>query len=90
MMHKYHFPRAIRTQGHHKYPIYLQEELWGEGNLRHKEIIWLCGTCHDNLHAWLDHLLNRAYMPPKPGRMIRQEAEFVANWYDSVKVVAEG
>lgn len=86
VMHKYHFPKPIRTNGHHRYPMYLQDELWGE--VRLKDIIYLCGTCHDSIHAWADWLLGRAYQPPAPGRKIKTEAQMIVDWYKSNKVVA--
>jgi hypothetical protein len=69
----------VRTQGHHLYPEYLQRRLWGYTPLQ--ELIWLCGTCHDSIHAWLDFLLGEAYQPPTPPARIRRNAEMVLAWY---------
>lgn len=69
----------IRTQGHHIYPEYLQRRLWGKVSLT--ERIWLCGTCHDSIHAWLDHLLGEAYQPPNPPLRIKRHVEMVYAWY---------
>lgn len=71
----------VRTQGHHRYPQYLQKRLWGE--VRDNTLIWLCGTCHDSIHAWLDWLLAEAYQPINPPYRLRIEAEFVHNWYQN-------
>lgn len=74
----------VRTQGHHRYPQYLQKRLWGA--VHNQELIWLCGTCHDSLHAWLDWLLGEAYKPdPVPPPRLRNEAEFVFHWFEGAQ-----
>lgn len=73
--------KPVRTQGHHWRPEYLQQRLWGE--VRIKDIIWLCGTCHDSIHAWLDWLFGEAYQPPTPPARLKAEAERVFKWYTS-------
>ncbi len=45
---RYHQPRPSRTQGHHRHPVYLQNRVWGR--IRDNELLWVCGTCHDNIH----------------------------------------
>lgn len=74
--------RPAFTQGHHRWPEYLQKRLWGFAPLQ--ELIWLCGTCHDNLHGWLYMLMGEwslfvaeADVPPRA----RREAEDVRTWY---------
>lgn len=70
----------VRTQGHHRYPQYLQKRLYG--SVTNTELLWLCGTCHDSIHAWLDYLLGEAYKPnPEPPFRIRTEAEYVFAWF---------
>lgn len=71
--------RPIRTQGHHKFPQALQIRLWGEVRLH--DIIWLCGTCHDNIHSYLDFLLGEQYEPPVPPFRALQQAKGVHRWY---------
>lgn len=68
----------VRTQGHHIFPQYLQKELWGE--VRREELAWSCGTCHDSIHSWIDHLL-RGWRSEVPPYRLRREAERVAAWY---------
>jgi len=77
--------RPVRTQGHHRHPQSLQIELTGVVD-PHSEISWLCGTCHDSVHAWLDHLLGRAYRPPTPPARLLHEAELTYAWYTATKV----
>lgn len=73
-------PVPSRTQGHHRYPVYLQERLWGE--VRETELLWLCGTCHDNVHEALGWLLRESRIPdPMPGYKTLAEAKRAANWY---------
>lgn len=71
----------IRTQGHHRKPAYLQRRVWGE--VRDNELLWLCGTCHDSVHAWLDWLLAEAYQPPTPPLRVQAQAREVLGWYDA-------
>lgn len=74
-------PKPVRTQAHHRLPIYLQKRLYGE--VRHHYIAWSCGLCHDSIHAWLSYLLGEAYRPnPEPGPRIQAEAAGVKAWYD--------
>ncbi len=78
--HRYHFPRVIRTQGHHLYPVYLQNRRYGR--IKYPDLLWICGTCHDSIHAWLDWLLEEAQKPdPEPGSRIKKEAQKVFDWY---------
>lgn len=72
-----------RTQGHHRKPQYLQKRLYGQ--LVDKTIWWICGTCHDSIHAWLDYLLGEAYKPPMPPPRLFKEAEAVYAWYMAEK-----
>lgn len=79
--------RPSRTQGHHRRPVYLQNRKYGR--IVHPELIWLCGTCHDNVHDWLSWLLGEARQsdPIPPPRAIR-EAEETYEWYMSVEDAA--
>lgn len=69
------------TQGHHSHPQYLQKRLWGE--VRIPDVIWLCGTCHDNLHGWLYWIMGERRLEPTgvPLRA-RSWATGVKSWYD--------
>lgn len=79
-MHRYHWPKPVRTQGHHRRPVYLQMRLYGE--VRYKERLWSCGTDHDSIHAWIDWLLGEARKPdPEPGRRTKVEAQAAVDWY---------
>ena len=76
--------RPVRTQGHHRHPQELQKELTGVVDPQ-SELLWLCGTCHDSIHAWLNHLLGREYEPPRPPARIVAEAQHVFDWYKQSK-----
>lgn len=79
-LHRYHAPRVVRTQAHHRKPVYLQNRVYG--NIQNGEILWVCGTCHDSIHAWLSFLLGEAYRPePEPGVKAKREAERAYDWY---------
>lgn len=70
------------TQGHHIYPVYLQNRKYG--GIRHGDLIWLCGTCHDNTHAWLYHLMGERRLPnPEPPRRSKALAQRAYDWYIS-------
>ena len=72
--------RPCRTQSHHRFPLYLQKRLWGE--IRLQDRIAVCGTCHDNIHAYLDWLLGEAYEPrPHPPARAKTEAQRVLAWF---------
>jgi hypothetical protein len=68
-------PRPTRTQGHHRHPVYLQNRVYGQ--IRDPELLWVCGLCHDSIHAYLDWLLGDASKPdpmPAGGSSRRQRA----------------
>ncbi len=68
------------TQGHHTRPVFLQNRKYGR--IRDGSLLWLCGTDHDSLHAWLYYLLGERKMPdPLPPRRARRWAEEVYAWY---------
>lgn len=84
-LYGYHAPRPSRTQGHHRHPRFLQDRVYGE--FRDNEVLWVCGTCHDNIHEWLYFLLGEEREPnPHPGRKAKAEAQKSYDWYRSVKV----
>ena len=79
-LYTYHRPRPARTQGHHRYPEYLQKRLWGR--TLDDELLYVCGTCHDNIHEVLAWLLGEARKPnPMPGHKAIQEARRTFAWY---------
>jgi hypothetical protein len=79
-LHEYHAPRPSRTQGHHRHPVYLQNKVYGE--IRDPELLWVCGTCHDNIHEWLSYLLGERREPrPHPGRHAQREAQLTHDWF---------
>lgn len=87
-LHRHHAPTVVRTQGHHRHPVYLQNRLYGRIVL--PELLWVCGTCHDSIHAWLDWLLRDARRPnPEPGRLVKAEAQRTFAWYQAAVVVKE-
>lgn len=79
-MRKSHNPTPIRTQSHHRFPVYLQKRLWG--SVRHDDRIALCGTDHDSLHTWIAVLLGEQARPTlSPGWLVEREAQFVIEWF---------
>lgn len=79
-LHKHHWPRPSRTEGHHRHPVYLQNRVYGQ--IKDPELLWVCGTCHDNIHEWLSFLLGEARRPdPEPGRLAKAEAQRSYDWY---------
>lgn len=72
--------RPSVTQGHHVFPVYLQNRKYGR--IVHGELMFLCGTCHDNLHAWLYWLMGERKIPnPEPPRRAKAHAARVVDWY---------
>lgn len=79
-LYRYHAPAPVRTQGHHRHPVYLQNRLFGR--IVDNELLWVCGTCHDSVHEWVAYLLGEARRPsPEPGRLAKAEAERTVDWY---------
>jgi hypothetical protein len=73
-------PHPIRTQGHHRHPVYLQNRVWGR--ILDNELLWVCGLCHDSIHETLDWLLDEGRKPnPMPGTKTLAEARRTAEWY---------
>jgi hypothetical protein len=80
-LHVVHRPVVVRTQGHHVFPIYLQKRLY-DGAVRHGDLLWLCGTGHDSLHAWLGYALGEAYKPAqRVGTETMERVAQVVEWY---------
>lgn len=70
------------TQGHHVFPVYLQNR--AHGRIVDGTLEWLCGTCHDNVHEWLSWLLNEAREPsPHPPPRAKVLAQQAFDWYVS-------
>lgn len=75
-----HIPKVVRTDGHHRHPIYLQNRVYGQ--LRDTELLWVCGSCHDAIHAYLSWMLGEAEQPsPMPGYNAIREAKYSYAWY---------
>lgn len=82
-LYAYHSPRPSRTQGHHRHPVYLQNRVYGK--IVDPELLWVCGTCHDNIHEWLGFLLGESRRPiPEPGTKAKAEAQRSFEWYVGV------
>lgn len=79
-LHLTHSPVVVRTQGHHRHPLYLQHRLWGEK--RDDELLWLCGNDHDAVHEMIGWLLGESRRPdPMPGWKTRAEAQRTVAWF---------
>lgn len=81
-LHVYHRPVVVRTQGHHLFPLYLQRRVY-DGRILHHDLLWLCGTGHDSLHAWLGWALGETYKPEqRVGYETMDIVESVVAWYE--------
>lgn len=70
----YHGFLYTTVQGHHRFPVYLQNRVYGR--IQNPELLWLCGTDHDSTHSWLYYLLGERARPEvHPGRLVVAEAE---------------
>jgi hypothetical protein len=79
-LYRHHSPRVVRTQGHHRKPVYLQNKVFGR--IQDPELLWVCGSCHDALHSWIAFLLDEWGEPkPRPGRNVKVEAQKTVDWY---------
>lgn len=79
-LYAHHSPKVVRSQGHHRRPVYLQNKVYGR--IQDPELLWLCGSCHDAVHEWLSWLLGEARRPsPEPGRLAKAEAHAAYNWF---------
>ena len=71
------------TQGHHVFPVYLQNRKYGQ--IQDGTLIYLCGTCHDNTHAWLYWLMGERREPlPTPPPRARALAQRAYDWFNDV------
>lgn len=77
----YHAPGPVVVEHHHAKPVFLQERLYG--TTRYGPSLWVCGNCHDAIHAWLYHLLGERVQPPHIGYAAKAEAERTYLWYTS-------
>jgi hypothetical protein len=72
------------TEGHHRHPVYLQNRVYGR--IQDTQLLWVCSTCHDNIHAWLYWLLGERAQPnPLPPTRARVEALAAFAWYQGAK-----
>lgn len=79
--------RPSVTQGHHPKPVYMQNEVYGK--IVYGGVIYLCGTCHDNVHAWLYFLTGKRRRPdPDPPPRARAMAREAYDWYIEAKAAA--
>lgn len=73
-------PKPVRTQGHHRHPVYLQNKVYGK--IQDSELLWVCGLCHDSIHEAIGWLLGESRKPnPMPGRNVMREAKATVKWY---------
>lgn len=75
----YHAPMPVMLQHHHQKPVELQNRLYGK--IVYGPTLWLCGSCHDSVHAWLYWMLGERKQPPYIGRAAKAEAERTYQWY---------
>lgn len=79
-LYSYHAPAVVRTEGHHRHPVYLQNRVYGR--LYDPELLWVCSSCHDAVHEWVGYRLGESRRPdPEPGRLAKAEAERTLTWY---------
>lgn len=79
--------RPSVTQGHHVFPVYLQNRIYGRITI--PTLAYLCGTCHDNVHAVLYALMGERRLPdPMPPARARAMAQRAFDWY--TEAVAAG
>ena len=72
--------RPAVTQGHHVKPVYLQNRKYGR--IVDPTLMYLCGTCHDNVHAWIYWLMGERTKPnPEPPLRAQRLAAWVVDWY---------
>lgn len=71
------------TEGHHRHPVYMQNEVYGR--IKDPELLYVCSTCHDNIHAWIYWLTGKRKQPnPLPPARARAEAQRTYEWYLSL------
>jgi hypothetical protein len=88
-LRQYHSPMPVVTQGHHRHPVYLQNRIYGA--IRDPELLWLCGSDHDAVHAWLYWLLEERARPTvDPGWMVKKEALTTYEWYVAATLKKRG
>jgi hypothetical protein len=74
-------PRPSRTQGHHRFPEYLQRRVH-DGKAPEQDLLWLCGLCHDSVHDVIAWLLGEGRRPdPMPPRRTQAEARTAVERY---------
>lgn len=77
----YHAPTPVMVEYHHQKPVELQNRLYGK--IMFGPSLWVCGNCHDAIHAWLYWLLGEHREPPYIGRAARSEAERTYAWFQA-------
>lgn len=72
VLHRIHFPKPSRTHQHHRFPKYLQLRIWP--TVRHPQVVDVCPTGHDDVHAALDAIFAGRPIPKGVGRKERELA----------------
>ena len=80
----YHAPKPVMLEYHHQKPVELQNRLYGR--ILYGPSLWVCGNCHDAVHAWLYWLLGEHREPTDVGRAAKAEAQRTFDWYLSEAV----
>lgn len=72
--------RPVITQGHHIKPVYLQNRKYGK--IVSNELMYLCGNCHDSIHAWLYWIMGERKMPTAPVPIrAKNKAQQAYDWF---------
>jgi hypothetical protein len=80
-LNAYHAPTPVMVEYHHQKPVFLQNRLYGK--ILYGPELWVCGNCHDAIHAWLYWLLGEHKQPPYIGTHAKAEAQRTFDWYIS-------
>ncbi len=79
-LYGYHAPTVVITEGHHRHPVYIQNRVYGR--IQDSELLWLCSSCHESVHAWLYWLMGERREPnPHPPPRAKAEAKRALDWY---------
>lgn len=82
-IHRTHKPTPVASELHHRFPKYLQVQVWGE--VRENDTEALCGTGHSDVHFALDALLAGRKMPPGVGKTEREMANYAFTRFTDAK-----
>ncbi len=90
-LHKSHKPRPSTSELHHRFPVYLQAQVWPDvdptrpGTAHVKDRIPVCSDGHNDVHVALNALIAKGPRHAGVGRAEQAEAKRAFDLFEAAK-----